>query len=111
MIGTGGCVASDHRGLELATAAAADKSGAALRLWTMSAIAQAGQSPTAADAESDLPPPQCAIVAEWIRSYLMRPHADLGRAGDVCPFTALASRLDLVRIGVDYAGQRRGPCP
>ena len=39
-------------------------------------------------------------VARWIRSYLMRPHSDLGRPGDVCPFTTQAFRLDTIRIGV-----------
>jgi hypothetical protein len=33
----------------------------------------------------------------------MRPHAALGRAGDVCPFTAQAARLDAIRIGVSDA--------
>lgn len=39
-------------------------------------------------------------TAQWIRSYLMRPHPDLGRSGDVCPFTTRAFRLDTIRIGV-----------
>lgn len=42
-------------------------------------------------------------VAQWIRSYLMRPHSDLGRSGDVCPFTTQAFRLDTIRIGVSRA--------
>ena len=39
-------------------------------------------------------------IGKWVTSYLMRAHPDLGRAGDVCPFTAQASRLDTIRIGV-----------
>lgn len=39
-------------------------------------------------------------IGKWITSYLMRAHPDLGRPGDVCPFTAQASRLDTIRIGV-----------
>jgi hypothetical protein len=52
------------------------------------------------------------LIAQWLTSYLMRPHADLGRPGDVCPFTAQAFRLDTIRIGVctaassDVAGVR-----
>jgi len=42
-------------------------------------------------------------VAQWVRSYLMRPHSDLGRSGDVCPFTTQAFRLDTIRIGVSQA--------
>jgi hypothetical protein len=29
-------------------------------------------------------------VADWIRSYVVRPHEDLGRAGPVCPFVPRA---------------------
>jgi hypothetical protein len=65
----------------------------------MSAIAAATGAPA-----NDHPPAACALLAQWVRSYLMRPHADLGRAGDVCPFTAQASRLDTVRIGISEAG-------
>ena len=25
-------------------------------------------------------------VADWIRTFVVRPHKDLGRAGPVCPF-------------------------
>lgn len=42
-------------------------------------------------------------IAQWIRSYLMRPRPDLGRSGDVCPFTTQAFRLDTIRIGVSRA--------
>ena len=38
------------------------------------------------------------LLAQWIRSYLMSAHPDLGRSGDVCPFTAQALRLDTIRI-------------
>jgi hypothetical protein len=79
--------------------------GMPLRLWTMSDIAQ--MSPSARGA-GDIPP-ECAIVADWIRSYLMRPHADLGRSGDVCPFAAQATRLDLVRIGSSDAPANEAP--
>ena len=67
-------------------------------------------------------------LAEWIRTYLMRPHSELGRTGDVCPFTTQAFRLDTIRIGIspaptsDIASMRRSvrhcfrqfaliPCP
>jgi hypothetical protein len=35
-------------------------------------------------AERDLRP--LHAVADWIRSFVVRPHEDLGRAGPVCPF-------------------------
>ncbi len=43
-------------------------------------------------------------VAGWVKSYLMSAHPDLGRMGDVCPFTSQASRLDTIRIGASEAG-------
>ena len=27
-----------------------------------------------------------AAVADWIKTYVVKPHKDLGRAGPVCPF-------------------------
>src|SRR5262249_38837701 len=50
----------------------------------------------------------CRSVAGWVRSYLMRPHADLGRPGEVCPFTSRAYQLDTIRIGVSFAADRDG---
>ena len=29
-------------------------------------------------------------VADWIRTFVARPHKDLGRAGPVCPFVPAA---------------------
>jgi len=55
---------------------------------------------------SALPPDSLRIhrlIAAWITSYLMRSHPDLGRSGEVCPFTSRAHRLDTIRIGVSLA--------
>ena len=43
------------------------------------------------------------VVASWVRAYLMRPHAELGRAGAVCPFTPVAARLDSLLVGSSRA--------
>lgn len=40
----------------------------------------------------------------WTRSFLMSTHPELGRTGDVCPFTARGARLDTLRFGVSGAG-------
>jgi hypothetical protein len=42
-------------------------------------------------------------IAQWMTSYLMSTHPDLGRSGVVCPFAAQALRLDTVRIAVSDA--------
>ena len=47
--------------------------------------------------------PAARAIAGWVRGFLMRPHPDLGRTGHVCPFTAQAARLSLLRIGVERA--------
>lgn len=43
-------------------------------------------------------------VAQWMRDYLMSAHPDLGRPGDVCPFTGQAARLDVFRLAASEAG-------
>jgi hypothetical protein len=42
----------------------------------------------------------CRKIGKWITSFLMSSHPDLGRSGDVCPFTGHAARIDTIRIGV-----------
>jgi hypothetical protein len=37
---------------------------------------------------------------DWIANYLARPHAELGRTGNVCPFAAPAITKDTLRIAV-----------
>lgn len=44
------------------------------------------------------------VLREWVESYLMRGHADLGRTGAVCPFTKQAARIDTVRLVISRAG-------
>jgi hypothetical protein len=56
------------------------------------------------EAEASDAEPSVRTVASWVRTYLMRPHADLGRAGHVCPFTAQSARLSLIRIGASPRG-------
>src|SRR5215469_14439509 len=43
------------------------------------------------------------LIGQWIAAYLMRSHPDLGRAGEVCPYTSRAYRLDTIRIAVSFA--------
>ena len=45
----------------------------------------------------------CRSIAQWVTSYLMTSHPDLGRPGEVCPFTSRAYQLDTIRIGVSFA--------
>lgn len=43
-------------------------------------------------------------LQDWVRTYLMQPHPDLGRTGAVCPFTRQSARIDAVRLAVSNAG-------
>ncbi len=52
------------------------------------------------EAEGEGSPPAARLLAGWVRSFLMRPHAELGRPGHVCPFTAQAARLSLLRLAI-----------
>ena len=47
--------------------------------------------------------PSYRSIAHWITTYLMKSHPDLGRTGEVCPFTSRAHELDTIRIGVSLA--------
>jgi hypothetical protein len=41
----------------------------------------------------DVPPPVLREVADWILSYVVKPHRELGRSGEVCPFVSPALLL------------------
>jgi hypothetical protein len=38
------------------------------------------------------------LIIGWLSSYVMQPHAELGRPGPVCPFVAKAMRTDSVSV-------------
>lgn len=44
-----------------------------------------------------------ARLLNWVESYLMNGHPDLGRTGAVCPFTRQAARIDTVRLAISHA--------
>lgn len=48
--------------------------------------------------------PAMTQLRNWVETYLMRGHDDLGRTGAVCPFTKQASRIDTVRLAISRAG-------
>jgi hypothetical protein len=45
-------------------------------------------------------PQALQVIADWTRSFLMRDHSELGRDGNVCPFTSMGARIDTLRFGV-----------
>src|SRR6266508_4637309 len=57
-------------------------------------------------AESDLD--ALHAVADWIKSYVVKPHKDLGRAGPVCPFVPGA--LERRTLGLLPSRSPTGTC-
>jgi hypothetical protein len=51
-----------------------------------------------------------AQVKAWTRHFLMSDHPQLGRDGNVCPFTALGARLNTLRFGASDANAHEGDC-
>lgn len=56
-------------------------------------LAQARAQPWAGDDDM-------ATMLGWIETYLMMPHAQLGREGAVCPFTKQSARIDAIRVSI-----------
>jgi hypothetical protein len=42
-------------------------------------------------------------LVAWTRAFLMRDHDELGRDGNVCPFTSMGARIDTLRYAVSDA--------
>src|ERR1700731_2302401 len=55
-------------------------------------------------AESDLN--ALRAVADWIKTFVARPHKDLGRAGPVCPFVPLALEREKLWLAPERIGDR-----
>jgi hypothetical protein len=58
-------------------------------------------------AESDLTALQA--VADWIKTYVVRPHKDLGRAGPVCPFVPGALERRTLWLAPEQIADRSAP--
>jgi hypothetical protein len=71
-----------------------------LRVRPLSALPESSGEMPAAEIDQ--------VIADWVRSYLMRPHPKLGRPGAVCPFTSAAARLDAIRVGSSPARTQEG---
>src|SRR5262249_15559594 len=48
-------------------------------------------------------------VADWIKTFVARPHRDLGRAGPVCPFVPLAWEHKTLWLAADRSAGRDAP--
>ena len=45
-------------------------------------------------------------VADWIKTFVVRPHKDLGRAGAVCPFVPGALEHEILWLAPEHVGDR-----
>ena len=48
-------------------------------------------------------------VADWITTFVARPHKDLGRAGPVCPFVPRALERNTLWLAPEQVGERSVP--
>ena len=48
-------------------------------------------------------------VADWIKSFIVRPHKDLGRAGPVCPFVPESLDRKTLWLAPEHVGDRSVP--
>lgn len=70
-------------------------SGARTLIESLSAAAR-GRLVRASEVERNLPGSPLAVTVDWVRTFLTRPHPDVGRSGPVCPFTPTALALDTI---------------
>jgi hypothetical protein len=49
------------------------------------------------------------VVADWIKSYVVRPHKDLGRAGPICPFVPGALERKTLWLAPEQIADQRVP--
>jgi hypothetical protein len=48
-------------------------------------------------------------VADWIRTYVVKPHKDLGRAGPVCPFVPVSLERETLWLAPEQIADRDVP--
>jgi hypothetical protein len=58
-------------------------------------------------AESDLD--ALATVADWIKTFVVKPHKDLGRAGPVCPFVPVSLERKALWLAPEQIADRDVP--
>jgi hypothetical protein len=58
-------------------------------------------------AQSDLDALQA--VADWIKTFVARPHKDLGRAGPVCPFVPESLERETLWLAPEHIADRSAP--
>jgi hypothetical protein len=64
-------------------------------------------SRTSALPQSDLD--ALRTVADWIRTFVVRPHEDLGRAGTVCPFVPVSLERKTLWLATEQIADRSVP--
>jgi len=58
-------------------------------------------------ADSDLS--ALRAIADWIKSFVVKPHMDLGRAGTVCPFVPGSLEREVLWLAPEQIADRGGP--
>jgi hypothetical protein len=74
-------------------------------LFLLEDLEDAGRTSQLAQSDLDA----LRAVANWIRTYVVRPHEDLGRAGPVCPFVPEALRRMTLWLAPEQIADRDVP--
>ena len=48
-------------------------------------------------------------VSDWIKTFVVKPHKDLGRAGPVCPFVPVALEQKTLSLAIERSAGRSAP--
>ena len=71
-------------------------------LFLLEDLADVGRASELADGDLEA----LRTVADWIRSFIVQPHADLGRAGPVCPFVPVSLERKTLWLAPEHVGDR-----
>jgi hypothetical protein len=75
------------------------------QLFLLEDLEDAGQTSGLADRDLDA----LQAVAEWIETFVVKPHKDLGRAGTVCPFVPGSLERRTLWLAPEQVADREAP--
>src|ERR1700752_2744650 len=71
-------------------------------LFLLEDLEDAGRTRTLAEGDLDA----LQTIADWIKTFVVKPHKDLGRAGSVCPFVPGALERKTLWLAPEQIGDR-----
>jgi hypothetical protein len=74
-------------------------------LFLLEDLEEVGRTSELAQSDRDA----LAAVADWIKTYVVKPHKDLGRAGTVCPFVPVSLERKTLWLAPEQIADRDVP--